>query len=187
MIRKKNGFFVFCCSLIPGAGEMYMGFMKRGISLMSLFFLLIFLATWLRFDTLLFAIPIIWFYGFFHTHNLRSMPEEEFYAMEDTYIDFPGFFHSKKLLQQKYHKIFAITLILIGVSILWNNMWNLLWQVIPDMYYYEISRILDSIPQIIIGIAIIVLGVYLIRGKNRELNETLEGLPVNHEGSDSND
>lgn len=186
MIRKKNSFFVFCCSLIPGAGEMYMGFMKRGISLMSLFFLCIFLATWLRFDALLFVLPIVWFYGFFHTHNLRSMPEDEFHALEDTYIDFPGLFHSKEFLQQKYQKIFAITLILIGGSVLWNNMWNLLWQVIPDVYYYQISTMLGTIPQIIAGLAIIALGIYLIRGKKIELNETLEEA-VNYEGGDSND
>ena len=41
MIRnKKNGFWTFCFSLLPGAGEMYLGFMKMGISLMAIFFAL---------------------------------------------------------------------------------------------------------------------------------------------------
>ena len=38
MTKKRNGFLRFCCSLLPGAGEMYMGFMKMGLSLMSMFF-----------------------------------------------------------------------------------------------------------------------------------------------------
>lgn len=37
MTRKKRGFWTFCFSLIPGAGEMYLGFMKRGLSMMCLF------------------------------------------------------------------------------------------------------------------------------------------------------
>ena len=30
----KNGFLTFCCAFIPGAGQMYQGYMKRGLSLM---------------------------------------------------------------------------------------------------------------------------------------------------------
>ena len=37
--KKKNRFLTFCFSMLPGAAEMYMGFMKTGVSLMSLFML----------------------------------------------------------------------------------------------------------------------------------------------------
>ena len=39
MRHKKNRFWTFLFSLFPGAGEMYMGFMKQGVSLMTLFLL----------------------------------------------------------------------------------------------------------------------------------------------------
>ena len=29
----KNGFLTFCCAFVPGAGQMYQGYMKRGLSL----------------------------------------------------------------------------------------------------------------------------------------------------------
>ena len=48
--KKKNKFFTFCFSLFPGAGEMYMGFMKAGVSLMLLFFLALLIPTVLRLD-----------------------------------------------------------------------------------------------------------------------------------------
>ena len=48
MIRKKGSFLTFCFSMLPGAGEMYLGFMKRGASLMTLFFFIIFSSTWLQ-------------------------------------------------------------------------------------------------------------------------------------------
>lgn len=37
MKKQKHGFWVFIFSLIPGAGEMYMGFKKQGLSIMLLF------------------------------------------------------------------------------------------------------------------------------------------------------
>ena len=37
MINKKNRLFTFFFSLIPGAGEMYLGFYKSGASIMLLF------------------------------------------------------------------------------------------------------------------------------------------------------
>ncbi len=35
MTRKKSGFLTFCFSLIPGAGEMYMGFLEWGRGCLS--------------------------------------------------------------------------------------------------------------------------------------------------------
>ena len=38
MIRKKSKGWTFILSLQPVAREMYMGFMKQGVSIMGLFF-----------------------------------------------------------------------------------------------------------------------------------------------------
>ena len=37
MTKQKKGLLLFLCSLVPGAGEMYMGFFKQGISIMLIF------------------------------------------------------------------------------------------------------------------------------------------------------
>ncbi len=47
MRKKTNKFLVFMFSLLPGAGHMFMGFMKTGVSLMSAFLFVIFLTAWL--------------------------------------------------------------------------------------------------------------------------------------------
>ena len=44
MQKQKRGFLLFISSLIPGAGEMYMGFFKQGISIMTLFLAIIAIA-----------------------------------------------------------------------------------------------------------------------------------------------
>lgn len=171
MIRKKNSFFTFCFSFLPGAGQMYMGFMKRGVTLMSAFWIIIFLAAWLGLEPLLFAMPIIWFFAFFDTFNLRSMPDDEFYAMEDEYLFIPEFAKEKtQLMQSKYRNILALVLIIIGFSILWNNFTDILNYYLPNYLSYAIYRIGRYFPQLVIGIAIIALGLYLIRGKKNELD-----------------
>lgn len=172
MIRKKNSFFTFCFSFLPGAGQMYMGFMKRGVTLMSAFWILIFLSTWLNLSPLLFAMPVIWFFAFFDTFNLRAMPDDEFYAMEDDYLLLPDFVKGKaKLLQSKFLNIFALILIIIGFSIIWNNLYKYVDYYLPAFLSNAIYRIGLYFPQIVVGVAIIALGLYLINGKKKELNE----------------
>ena len=86
MKKQKHGFWVFIFSLIPGAGEMYMGFKKQGLSIMLLFWGAIALASITGLGWLAMFLPVIWFYSFFNVHNLKSLSEEEFYSVEDNYI-----------------------------------------------------------------------------------------------------
>ena len=82
MTRKKKGFLTFIFSLMPGAGEMYMGFMKRGVSVMCAFLGWIGICGVLQFGAGFYLAPVIWFYSFFSVHNLASLPDEEFYQIE---------------------------------------------------------------------------------------------------------
>lgn len=86
MPKQKRGFLLFICSLIPGAGEMYLGFFKQGISIMTLFWAIVAIAGGFSAEFLVIFLPVIWFYSYFHVHNLKELPEEEFYAIEDSYI-----------------------------------------------------------------------------------------------------
>lgn len=52
MQKQKKGFLLFISSLIPGAGEMYMGFFKQGISIMTLFWAIIAIAGELNISSL---------------------------------------------------------------------------------------------------------------------------------------
>ena len=67
----KNGFLTFCCAFIPGAGQMYQGYMKRGLSLITMFCVAFGAGTLL--GVLYVAMPIVWMYSFFDTFNLLSL------------------------------------------------------------------------------------------------------------------
>ncbi len=172
MTRKKNGFWVFVFSFLPGAGEMYMGFMKQGTTLMGSFFLLVFLASWLNIGPLLFVLPVLWCYGFFHAHNLRSLSDEEFYGMEDEFL-----FHLDQILpktkniDRKSRNVMAVVLIVIGASMLWNNFGEVLRWMLPSYlreWYWKIGHM---VPQLIVAVLFIAVGIWLIRGKKKELDE----------------
>ncbi|MDF2543657.1 MAG: hypothetical protein K0S47_3375 [Herbinix sp.] len=170
MIRKKSSFLTFIFSLMPGAGEMYMGFMKKGVSIMALFFFLIFLSTWLNLGPLMFIMPLIWFYSFFDVHNLRAMPDDEFYALEDDFLFIEDGSKDKiKSIAIRYRNLIGLILIVIGFSTLWNNLYDLLYAAFPGAFMIALYNVGHLFPQTVVGAAIIALGVYLIRGKKKEL------------------
>lgn len=171
MIRKKSGFLTFCFSLVPGAGEMYMGFMKQGLSIMAAFWLVIFVATFLDIGPALFILPIMWCYSFFNVNNMRGLPDEEFYTLEDDYIfHFHSIFPNGKW-NKVQNNILAVLLIVIGFSMIWHySVYYLEWLLPMDFYW----SIVNDVPQCIVGLLMVLGGIYLIRGKKRELEQKPE-------------
>ena len=102
MTHKNSSLWRFLFSLIPGAGEMYMGFLKAGTSLMALFIFIIFAAATFGFGELVVIDIIVWFYSFFHVHNLRGMPDEEFCRIEDRFL-WEDYIETDR--NWKYHKV----------------------------------------------------------------------------------
>ncbi len=171
MTKKKSGFLTFCFSLVPGAGEMYMGFMKQGLSIMALFWGIIFIASYMNIGPVLLILPILWCYSFFNVHNLRGMSEEEFYSVEDDFL-----FHIDRMIEmkkwsKKQNNILAGILIVIGGTVLWNNFMDYLQWLIPGWLYWSI---MEDIPQIIIALILIGIGVTMIRGKKAALDKEEE-------------
>lgn len=68
MTKQKHGFLLFLASLIPGAGEMYMGFRKQGVSIMLLFWGVLAFGSITGIGWLIFFLPILWLYSFFNVH-----------------------------------------------------------------------------------------------------------------------
>lgn len=65
---KKNGFLTFIFACIPGAGQMYYGYMQRGLSIAMILILCVMAATVV--EPLLFLCLVIWMYSFFDTYDL---------------------------------------------------------------------------------------------------------------------
>lgn len=170
MTKQKKGFWLFLFSLIPGAGEMYMGFRKQGISIMLIFWSVIALASGTGMGWMIMFLPILWFYSFFNVHNLKCLTKEEFNSIEDSYI-----LHMEQLIGdtnvviEKHRTLISALLIIFGLSILWNNFADILFWVLPERLSQMVITISYQLPQIIIAIAIIIAGIYILLNKKKNL------------------
>ncbi len=183
MIKKKNGFMTFICSLIPGAGEMYLGFMKEGLSIMCLTFGMFIGSTFLNIDWFIYGVIIIWFYSLFNVHNKVSLTDEEFYMLEDRYL-----FQLESLLPEgklngKQSRVFGWILLFLGISIIWRpsirNLLAVLRTYISSDFADVVGNYLYSIPQFIIAAILIISGVRMILKKKSDLDTEQELFPEN--------
>lgn len=172
--KKKNRFLTFCFSLLPGAAEMYMGFMKTGISLMSLFLLMIIIAGWINVGPLAALGIVVWCYGFFHANHLAGLADEDFAQIKDEYLFGMNTFLEGKNFVNKYQKWIAAILIFVGISFLWDSAADMIYDMVPESYQV-IARIMwrigEYIPKLLAGLAIIAIGIKLICGKKAQLSE----------------
>ena len=83
---KKNILLTFMFSFIPGAGQMYQEYMKRGLSIMILAAMFLTLAAIT--GSIIFIMPIIIIaaYSFFDTYNIRNRIDGRTTELKDDYI-----------------------------------------------------------------------------------------------------
>ena len=151
---------------------MYMGFMKQGIVLMALFFGCLALNSWLRLSIFAYALPVIWFFGFFHVHSLAGLPDEEFYSQEDNF-NIGEWKICSVIGQERCRKYVAWALILVGCAGVWQIVTGYVTRILD---YYGISAevwmmITNAVPQLIFSLVIIYLGVQMVKGKKKQLED----------------
>ena len=169
-MQRKSGFLTFCFACLPGAGEMYLGYMKRGLSVIIAFWGLIFVASLLNMGILGILAPIIWAYSFFDTFNQRAQTPEQVAANPDAYLfDVESIAGSNwKNVVARRHNLFGGLLIFLGAYILYNTFLRpLLWDLYRTYGLVWLGNIMDGIPTLVIAVLIILLGLYLVKGPSR--------------------
>lgn len=165
---KKNGILTFLFAFVPGAGQMYQGYMKRGLSLITLFFLCIMAGMLL--EPLVLTALIVWMYSFFDTFNLRA----QFIAGTAPADDYLVHFNTKDarltLFFRDSHKLVGWALIALGAMVAYQN---IIMRVLGDVMwrwgqnspvFRAFYLMLDELPQIVTCVALIVCGLWLVRG-----------------------
>lgn len=164
---KKSRLFSLLCAFWPGAGEMYLGLMNRGLAIMILFWIAFGIGAVGIIPVLIFLMPVLWFYSFFDTLTLRNL---DYYALSelqerDEYFfqDLMGGRYNLGELVNKYHVVLGAVLIGSGAYTLYTRLRRWLWRsdFIPQWAY----DLLDYLPSVLLSFAVIALGVWLIRGK----------------------
>mgnify|MGYP000849977665 FL=1 len=167
MIMQKKGFLLFLCSLIPGAGELYMGFKKRGVSMMAIFWGIVALACVSGLEWFALALPVVWAYSFFQVHNLKSLPEEVFYLQKDEYAFHFGYVleHKREMLK-KYRVVIAAVCILLGGSVLFHTFGDILYYLLPMHLADSFAMVSGMIKNAVVAV-VFLGGIYLAVNKEK--------------------
>ena len=176
---KKNAFLTFIFACIPGAGQMYYGYMKRGLSMITFFCLFIMAGTLV--DVLVVGSVIVWMYSFFDTYDLiRHMAAGE--PKEDSLLVLGNYEEIKKLLPQ-HNKLIGWGLVGFGVWALYETfistwLYTLLCNLVGDGYAYDI---ITGIPNVVIAALLIFAGLKLLGLHPEKKNRDDELPPYPHE------
>lgn len=164
----KNGILTFLFAFCPGAGQMYQGYMKRGLSLITMFCVAFGAGTLL--EVLYVAMPIVWMYSFFDTFNLRAQILADTAPEDDYLIHFDP--RDKRLARALLdsHKLVGWLLIAFGALIAYQN---LIMNTLGDLVYHwghsspvfrALYLVMDSLPDVVVCVVLIVCGVWLVKG-----------------------
>lgn len=170
MKKQRSKFWNFCLACMPGAGQMYLGFFKQGISLMSIFMGCCAIISLIGVDAIAFALPVIWFYAFFDALNKNSLSADEFSKLEDDWLIIKDT-DELKFNVKKVRIIAAVILILIGINSLYNGVISFCYQLGIDLDNTVFGLIRYALPKLVFSVLIIGVGIYLIKGKRESIYE----------------
>ena len=157
-----------------GSGRDVYGIYETGSQYHGIVFSTIAVAATLNIGPLTIVLPIIWCYSFFNVHNMYSLSDEEFYALEDDYI-----FYLDRILpinqwSKQQNKIVAGILIIAGICIFWNECvdyligsWIYVW--FSESIANSISQFLHTLPRLVIAVILICVGIRMIKGKKVQI------------------
>lgn len=164
----KNGLLTLLFAFIPGAGQMYQGYMKRGLSLMLMCCAICVLAV--LFSPIAFFLLLVFMYSFFDTLNLRAQialgnaPADDYLVHLD-----PKDKRLARLLLDS-HKLVGWALIAFGALIAYQN---LIMNIFGDLVYRwghsspvfrALYLVMASLPDVVVCVVLIVCGVWLVKG-----------------------
>ena len=170
-MKRKHGLLLFIAACIPGCGEMYQGYMKRGISILTAFCAVFALAVFLEIGALAVLMIPLWLFSFFDSYNLRGQTDAQAESNPDAYLFGLSDMDSRRMsdLLRKRHSLVGWGLVILGVYVFYTTAAD--W--VTDFFYqffdaWWIGRILSyDGPRLAVTVGIIALGVWFIRGPKK--------------------
>lgn len=161
---KKNAFLTFVFALIPGMGQMYQTYMKRGLSLMLLFAVNLFLTSIIGIAGIF--LPVVWAYSFFDTYRLRTELDQGV-AAPDALLFSDGTEDGVfRAFLARRHVLVGWALVLLGGWFIFDRfVLDTLQEILGAYGYWEIYHLLNRAPTLLVSVLLIILGVMFMRGR----------------------
>lgn len=165
---KKNAFFTFCFSFIPGAGQMYQGYMKRGGSILTILTIFCMMTVIISTPIMIFPIMALFAYSFFDTFNVRNRIGTDKEIVDDYVWNNKDISELKsKFDTSRKHTLLGIMLIVFGAYILLDSVIADLAYSIPALRVFA-SLLSNYLPPIVIAVICIYVGVKFISKKEEK-------------------
>lgn len=164
----KNGFLTFCCAFVPGAGQMYQGYMKRGLSLILTACCIGMVSSLL--NPVLLLLVVVWMYSFFDTFNLRAQIGAGTAPQDDYLVHINWHDQRMEQFMLDSHKLLGWGLIALGAlvayqNILMNTLGDIVWRWGQSSPFFRaLYLMMDQLPEVVVGVALIICGAWLVRG-----------------------
>lgn len=164
----KNGFLTFCCAFIPGAGQMYQGYMKRGLSLILTACLIGMVSSLL--NPVMLLLVVVWMYSFFDTFNLRAQIGAGTAPQDDYLVHINWHDQRMEQFMLDSHKLLGWGLIALGAlvayqNILMNTLGDIVWRWGQSSSFFRaLYLMMDQLPEVVVCVALIICGAWLVRG-----------------------
>lgn len=147
---------------------MYLGLMKKGTLLMSLFFGIFALGAFFGLEAILIVLPVIWFYSFFDVINLYPLPDALRAESEANFFKNFGSFDTENGVLKTF---FDKRGLLIGWGLIFFGAYMVFENVVMDLFlrdliytYPIIYNIYRRIPTVALAIVLFYFGFKLVRG-----------------------
>jgi hypothetical protein len=176
---KKNGFLTFIFACIPGASQMYYGYMQRGLSLITMFIGCFIVGAII--NPLAALAIIVWMYSFFDTYDLvRHLAAGD--PKEDGLLLVGNFDDVKKLIPQ-HTKLVGWGLIGFGVWALYDLLiGNWVYTILTNVLGYGHAwDIINGIPNLVVAGLLVFAGFKLLNMHPAKKNSDDELPPYPHE------
>ena len=153
----KNGILTFLFAFCPGAGQMYQGYMKRGLSLITMFCVAFGAGTLL--EVLYVAMPIVWMYSFFDTFNLRAQIGAGTAPQDDYLVHINWHDQRMEQFMLDSHKLLGWGLIALGAlvayqNILMNTLGDIVWRWGQNSPFFRaLYLMMDQLPEVVVCVA----------------------------------
>lgn len=167
-MMPKNSLLTLLFSFIPGAGQMYQGYMKRGLCLVTLFFLFILPGAFLwGLQPLMICCAIVYMYSFFDSLNLHAQIRAGNPPADDFIFGTSLLSALSQGVLRQYNRIIGWGLVLLGGYVVYNTV---LVNMLSDLFYAlnldfgPVRQILYALPSLIVAIIFIYAGIRLVQG-----------------------
>lgn len=165
----KSSFLTFLCSSLPGCGQMYLGYTKRGLFILSIFLL----GAFIEFFTPL--VLISYCFGLFDAFKLKGNLQRGIYQ-EDNVSDI------KKFIRENNSFIFILTLVIVVPMILdfFDDLFFNLNRIGHHTFYGFSSLDFDEFLEVgMIGLILLINLIFIVKAfKNHKRKDEIEKINI---------